>query len=493
MADVIKIAVISDTHLGVPSECVARRCDIADVLLKRAVFRLNRLIRPDVTVVLGDIIDNGDAARADGDLKVMRGILDTLDSPYIAIPGNHDGDVERFYRVFERPAHIVDIAGIRFLPFVDKEEPRCWASRSEVDISRMREARAGYSGPIVSLQHVCLHTPKEGRVPPYYNYTNAGEIIRVMKEAGVFLSISGHHHAGADDSRDDNVMFVNAPGLCESPFPFVVITLEDGKARTERHSLCMPKELGLVDSHVHTQLAYCSENMDVERAIRLAKDFGMAGITFTEHSGQLYFDRKPYWRNAWLMDGMAAAEEGYNRMGRYLALKALFESDFAQFSLETECDASGRLLLKSQDASKFKWLMGTVHAVPGLGQDAAPAQRECDQFLYLVESLCRNGVKVLAHPLRVFARLGWPAPEVLFDATARLLAEYGVAAELNFHSNNVPPLDFVRVCLKHGVKFSFGSDAHNLAEIGDFACQIAHLEAAGFVGSLSEVLWTPQL
>jgi len=445
-------------------------------------------VRPDVTLVLGDIVDNGDAARAEGDLKVMRGILDTLKSPYIAIPGNHDGDVEQFYHVFERPAAIVDVAGIRFLPFVDKGEPRYWASRSRADIERMREARSGYKGPIVSLQHVCLHDPGRGHVPPYYNYTNAEEVIRVMQESGICLSVSGHHHAGAEDSMVGDLTFVNSPGLCEAPFPFIEIVMQDGRVSTKRHELVMPKELGLIDSHVHTQLAYCSENMDVERAIGLAREFGMAGVTFTEHSGQLYFDRKPYWRNVWLEGGVDAAEEQFNRMPRYLELKSAFESDFARFSLEVECDARGRLLLKDEDASRFQRIMGTVHAVPGLADESPPTEHECDRFLYLVESLCRSGVKVLAHPLRVFARLGWEAPEVLFDSTAKLLAQYGVAAELNFHSNNVPPLGFVRACLEHGVKFSFGSDAHNLAEIGDFALQLAHLKDAGYDGSAGDVL-----
>ncbi|MFP4443267.1 MAG: metallophosphoesterase family protein, partial [Spirochaetia bacterium] len=119
----ITIAVITDTHYGAGSPIPARRSDIADILLKRAVSRLNRLIRPDVTLLPGDILDNGDAPDAENRLLLLRKILDELESPYIAVPGNHDSGSSAFYRVFKRPNDIEEISGVRFLPFVDPEEP----------------------------------------------------------------------------------------------------------------------------------------------------------------------------------------------------------------------------------------------------------------------------------------------------------------------------------------------------------------------------------
>jgi histidinol phosphatase-like PHP family hydrolase len=93
----------------------------------------------------------------------------------------------------------------------------------------------------------------------------------------------------------------------------------------------------------------------------------------------------------------------------------------------------------------------------------------------------------LAHPFRVFRRSGWTPPEALVTPVAQLLARYGVAAELNFHTNE-PLLPFVRACLDLEVPFTFGSDAHHLAEVGDFAYHLALLAEAGFNGELKEVL-----
>ena len=301
------------------------------------------------------------------------------------------------------------------------------------------------------------------------------------------LSVSGHHHHGAEDTREDGVTFVNAPGLCEAPFPFLEITIENGRIETRRHELVMPRELQLVDNHLHTELAYCSDNMTVTSAIALAQDFGLAGVTFTEHAGQLYFDRKSYWRNTWMDAGIGGADEAHNRMPAYLELKRIHEDGFALFSLEVECDVRGGLLVKPCDREHFDTLIGTIHCLPGLTRDAPPAQRDLDNFLFLVDAMGKEGIRVLAHPMRIFRRTGWDAPRELFEPTARLLRVHNVAAEINFHTNE-PPVGFIRSCLDHGVRFSFGSDSHHLSEIGDFSYHIALLREAGYDGDLAGVV-----
>ena len=481
----VTIAVVADIHYGFSSRVSKRRYEIADLLLMRTVRRLNQLVRPDVTLVLGDLIDEGDSPDAEKHLKHLRKILDKLQSPYIAIPGNHDEDPDAFYRIFDRPTDIVDIAGIRFLSFLDEETAGCNAHRSDYDLDRIRLARADYQGPIVSLQHVCLHPPGADETP--YNYTNANDVIRVMQEAGVTLSISGHHHAGAPNVEAGEVTFINAPGVCEAPFPFLEVTLDGDTIRTQQHQLAMPEVLRLHDTHVHTQLAYCSENMEVGKVINLAQVFGLAGLTFTEHSGQLYFKNRAYWDHLWFPNGMDDADESHNRMGAYLALKQAHEDGPARFSLEVDCDARGGLVLKSSDRQHFATIIGAVHALPRLTREMPPQQSDQDDFLFLVEALCKQGIRSLAHPLRIFRLSGWPAPAEVFAPTVQLLKKYQVAMEINYHTNE-PPVPFVQACLDAGVKFTFGSDAHNLYELGDFAYHLAVLKEAGFDGDLSDVL-----
>ncbi len=265
------------------------------------------------------------------------------------------------------------------------------------------------------------------------------------------------------------------------------MTVHHEEDELERIRAGIPADLKLVDNHVHTELAYCSQDMTVEKATARARAVGLAGLTFTEHAGQLYFDRKPYWSAVWLREGLAGAQAEHNRMPEYLDLKRAHEDDFARFSLEVECDRHGELVLKPEDRKQFDWVMGTIHALSGFTQKTPPQQAHLDQFLFLVESMGKAGVRVLAHPMRIFRRAGWEAPAALFGPTAKLLRKYAIAAEINFHTN-IEPVAFLRACLDEGVMFSFGSDSHNLAEVGDFGQNIALLREAGYDGPIRDVV-----
>ena len=481
----MKIALLNDIHDGNTANG-SRRCDIARILLDRAVRRLNELERPDITLVLGDLLDDGDHPDAVDRLAALKQILDKLKSPYIAIPGNHDGDVDTFYSVFDRPKDTEEVGGVRFLTFLDEEQPQHCAKRCPQDIDRIKLARQDFKGLIVSLQHVCLFPPERAHAP--YNLTNAPAVIRTMKEAGVALSVSGHHHRGVEDIREDNLLFVNAPGLCEAPFYYMTIELDaQGKAASRRHSLAMPKRLQLVDTHMHTQMAYCSENMDVEKMVGLASDFGLAGICITEHSGQLYFNREAYWKKHCLQNGMESAQAEDNRMAAYLALKETFAAENVIFGLEADCDYHGNLLIAPEDRKHFSHIVGALHGLPRVLKEPEQARLIYDDFLFMTEKTLQQNVVSLAHPFRVFRRSHLPIPEELFLPVAKLLKQYDVACELNFHTN-LPPVPFVKICLDMGLKFTFASDSHNLSELGDFAYHIDVLQQAGFDGDLRDIL-----
>ena len=481
------IAVIADIHFGEPAGIISRRNEIADIVLMRAVSRINRLVQPDVTVILGDVLNDGTHDRSHDHMLHVRRILDRLKSPYIVIPGNHDCSADEFYRVFDRPDDIVEIAGARLLAFVDREEEDFNASRSQADIDRIRTARHGYTGPIISLQHVCLAPSSMNDIP--FNYTNNDDIVTAMAEAGTTLSISGHLHEGADDVYNDTTTFVNAPGICQAPFPFVVVTLKDGRVSTRQQELAMDRKLALVDNHVHTQLAYCAGDVTIEAAITLAEEFGLAGITFIEHSGQLYFSANECEEGIHCTEGIAAAREAHNRMPQYIYLARSFASDTTRFGLEAECDRWGNLVIKDVDRNEFNFALGAIHRVPGLRQGERAEVVE-DRYLAMLENMLSSGIDVLAHPLRVFTRAGVSPPERLYPTVADLLRTHDTAAEVNAHGTSPDP-QFFRLCLERGVKLSFGGDVHDLWEIGNFAYHLQMLRDIGFDGDLSDVLVNP--
>jgi len=108
-------------------------------------------------------------------------------------------------------------------------------------------------------------------------------------------------------------------------------------------------------------------------------------------------------------------------------------------------------------------------------------------FLATMERFLESDICSLAHPFRVFRRAGLPTPPHLFGPVVGLLRAAGVAAEINFHTNDPDP-EFIRLCIEGGVPLTFGSDAHNLYEIGEFFPHLQLLREAGHNGDPSEVL-----
>jgi histidinol phosphatase-like PHP family hydrolase len=268
---------------------------------------------------------------------------------------------------------------------------------------------------------------------------------------------------------------------------FLIVTLEDGHVSVQRHQLAMPEDLRLVDMHIHTQLAYCSANMNVETAIALAGDFGLAGLGFSEHSGQLHFTAHEYWQGRAPEAGISGAQELDNRMPAYLDLKRRYERRGVAFGLEVDCDYRGDLLLKPEDRPFVAHLLGSIHRTPSLTRPSPPLEVLEGEFMALLARLVANGIDIVAHPFRIFRGAGYTPPEHLFRPVAALLRGHGVAAEINYH-NNTPPPAFVRICLEMGVKLAFGSDAHSLYEIGEFADHLSLLKNIGFNGPLSDIL-----
>ncbi|MBN2311412.1 MAG: metallophosphoesterase [Candidatus Hydrogenedentes bacterium] len=486
------VAVISDVHFD-PSNAAsgsARRGAIADILFLRAVHRLNRMIRPDLTLLLGDLVNRGESPEAPADLARIRAIAGLIESPVIAIPGNHDGDPDAFYSAFERPAPFCDVHGIRFVPFVDPEEPGYNARRTPRDIERMAQARAGFAGPIVAVHHAPLFPPGAADCP--YNYTNADDVIDAMRAHGISLAIGAHYHAGMAPVYDEGVAFIAAPALCESPFRFLEIVLDGDDMQVHTHALRMPDELALVDTHVHTHLAYCSENMSIPAAMALAQDFGLAGCVFTEHSGHLYFDKETYWAGRFLPDGVDYAGPGRRcRMDEYLDALAAAGCPPENAALEVDCDFRGRPVIRPADRGRFRYLTGAIHQLDALNAPRPGIDAVAAEFMASLDTFIRSGIRVLAHPFRVFRRAGLEPPATLFGPVARLLRDSAVAAEINFHTNEPPPR-FVRLCIDLGVGLTLGSDAHNLYEVGEFAPHLALLKACGYDGPLGDILVDPR-
>ena len=482
---IVKIALLSDMHLDKQIALPERRGDFADIFLLRAVRRLNRFIKPDITVILGDLINQGSSSAARENLQRMKNIVDLLESPSIVLPGNHDGDVDTFYNIFNRPDDHLDVKGVRFVPFIDPDEPGYNARRTEHDLERMAFARRNFNGRLVALQHVPLFPPGQSDCP--YNYTNADEIITVMRKSGYCLSLSGHYHNGMQILRDEDISFLAVPALCESPFTFWEVLLDDKHVNVIHHRLQMPTELRLIDRHVHTPYAYCSENMDIAKSLTLAREFGLADIIFTEHSSHLYYDRSSIYTLRHFAENDCLKKTSSYRYNHYFADLEKANVATTSIGLEIDSDYCGRPMLLPEDRSRIHFFIGSVHGLQTLSRGEPDTDKVCDDFLAVHKKFLTNGLDVLAHPFRIFNRSQRPVPEQLFLPMIDLLRKNNVAAEINFHGD-IPPAQFFKLCIEAGIKLSLGSDSHNLCDIGEFVPHLELLKTIGYNGDIKDIL-----
>lgn len=236
----VRIAIVADTHFDLKGgDHPRRRCEIADELLERAVEEIDRGPAPDLVLHLGDVVNDETAPESGELLARMGGILSRLSAPTFAIRGNHDPEAETFASALGETPQTLDVGGARFVFFDDPEEPGFHASRTTRDLERMAEARDGFDGPLVTVQHVPLFPPGTADCP--YGFANAHEVVEAMARHGYVLSLSGHYHAGAGPVRTDDATFVIAPALCEAPFPYLEVEIdEDGEVAVERRELDRP-------------------------------------------------------------------------------------------------------------------------------------------------------------------------------------------------------------------------------------------------------------
>ncbi len=242
--ETLKIAVLADLHYArVPNTAIsARQGHLAQKLLATAADLVNGAVRPDVVLMMGDLVDKPDPPEARELLAELKAAADTFKAPTVIIPGNHDPAPGKFYSVFGRPPDHLDVKGFRIMPFIDKGEPECNAGRNSEDIRRMAGAGKDFPGFKISVQHVPLFPPGTHSCP--YNYVNADEIIRIMKESKFLLSVGGHFHEGLDPLESQGMYFTAAPALCEAPFRFMEITIgTDSAPRAKYHALKYPASI----------------------------------------------------------------------------------------------------------------------------------------------------------------------------------------------------------------------------------------------------------
>jgi histidinol phosphatase-like PHP family hydrolase len=487
----ITLLAISDLHYtglarqaAQPPQC---RGELSHTLLKKVFVRLHYMgIKPDLTVLLGDLVEDGTDSNAALDLVTLHGELTRSGIPVLTLPGNHDAGPAASSTFFNTSPGLHEFGGYGFVVFNDTYAETHDCSRSEEDIAMTKALAETHPGlPLIALQHPPIYPAIDSHYP--YRPTNAAEIIDSFQKAGVILSLSGHYHKGQKARAHEGVLYHTVPALCEQPFRFSLIRITGTRVEIEELSLAMQMP-NIIDVHCHTEHAYCATTVDTAPCIALSQALGVATLCITEHAFQLYFEKARAMGFKWQNDPQLVeavwASTGRHRMAAYQQFAQKLRSPFVKIGLELDLYNNGKLLLAPEDAA-FDWdiLIGAIHFI----QDFVPGktdQKEAEKlFIRDVERLVDHDIDVLAHPFRFFARNKLACPVHLYPVVAGLLADSGVAAEVNFHTNQPDP-DFIRICAEKDVKIALASDTHDLAEAGEFWPHVNVLKQAGITPKL---------
>jgi histidinol phosphatase-like PHP family hydrolase len=496
----IDILLLADLHYVGPAgqarPLPERKGKLAASLAVRAVNYELRSSRPDVIILLGDLLEDGSTASARQDLAEIRSQLASFEIPILVVPGNHDRDPALIASSFDCAPGIHDLGDYRFVIFSDHydldAQERCCRSRDDRDLLA---SASQTDRPLIVLQH----PPLLPRIEDGYPYTieEAEVLAAEYSEQGVCLSLSGHYHAGQPLHTSGGVSFITCPALCQRPFSYQRLKLNGPEISSLRTvNLASSPMTSLFDAHQHTEFAYCADDTSAEAILEINAAFGMESFGIVEHADQLYFPHQGFWERA---DGnqfsamRRARDEGHSRHQEYRRKVFPLRSEQVFIGLECEPEAAGQgLALFDEDRQGYDYLLGGIHYLDKTDEADSDQAEIMRRFMARCQQLTRAGIDVLVHPFRYFLRKNRPVPTELYRPLAEMLSSENVAAEINFHGNKPDP-EFFAICLELGVRISIGSDAHNQLEIADLLPHLDLLRQLGVLERLDQILWKPQV
>jgi putative hydrolase len=212
------------------------------------------------------------------------------------------------------------------------------------------------------------------------------------------------------------------------------------------------------DFHTHT--LYSDGECLASTIAEAAEARGLAAVAITDHGPELSVGIDPAKIPLMLQDIESAREDAN------ILVLAGMEANVV--------NVNGAIDLDDEVIKKLDILVIGLHTL------GTPMQEELakNYFLAIMNAMRNNRVDVIAHPFRLHNNLAPHLSTGDIDEFVKLAAEKEVAIEIN-SKYRVPSEEFLRTCLKEGVKLSIGTDAHTTAEVGMVDWQMAMLKRIG--------------
>ena len=225
----LDLLVLADLHYIHAAEDVCtiaeRRCELGPALIRAAFQDVQKAgLRPDLLVLLGDLVNDGLAPGAYDDMAELVQAAQETGLRVLALPGNHDGDYARFVACWGCAPGLHEVGGYGFLIYHDDVAADDVTTRpAEALALTAQVARRRPDLPLVTLQHNPLCPPIEHEYP--FVLANADAILQGYHEAGVILSLSGHYHPGQAAHARQGTLYATLAAGCEAPFGYAYVRL----------------------------------------------------------------------------------------------------------------------------------------------------------------------------------------------------------------------------------------------------------------------------
>lgn len=212
------------------------------------------------------------------------------------------------------------------------------------------------------------------------------------------------------------------------------------------------------DFHIHTR--YSDGACSHFEVIEAAAARGLDALAFTDHGPELRVGVKREKMMQMLKDIKIAAE--------------VFEIPVLAGIEANVVNKCGGLDVEGDFIKKIDLLSVGIHDIEGIYLDDI-AHEYLSRAIRAIENQMFD---VFCHPFffneDLLSNLTWDEIEGFVD----LAAEKNVAMEINV-KYKAPQEEFLKLCLKKGVKISIGSDAHRISEVGNIDWALSTLRRIG--------------
>jgi putative hydrolase len=138
-------------------------------------------------------------------------------------------------------------------------------------------------------------------------------------------------------------------------------------------------------------------------------------------------------------------------------------------------DENGRVDVEEDFAKKLDLLIVSIHTLGNLINPSDVAREYLRRFTIAME---KRKFDIVGHPFFFHQNLLPYLSREEIEDFVKLAASRGVAMELN-EKYKAPSDEFLVLCLREGVKFSIGSDAHRPDQVGRIDWALSTLRRVG--------------